>query len=154
MFFLSSSVLFFISFTLLCCIPVAVVVVILQGLLPSLLSSGHILPSLVLFFFFQLLPSRVATADFPSPFGPNFCTLLRHFNHCHTVTACIHLLLAFPVSSFLAAPSSASFSQYTHNLSSVSPNHLSCASRVYSKMYHLRCPSDVLIRDIVRCCHS
>ena len=34
-------------------------------------------------------------------------------------TTSINLFLAFPVSSFLAIPSSASFSQYTHHLSSV-----------------------------------
>ena len=32
-------------------------------------------------FFFWLLPLRVATTDFPSPFGPIICILLRHLNH-------------------------------------------------------------------------
>ena len=41
-------------------------------------------------FFFRLFSSRVATVDFPSPFGPNFCILLRHLTHCHVLTHCIH----------------------------------------------------------------
>ena len=31
---------------------------------------------IIFFFFFRLLPSRVATADFPSPFGPTLCQYL------------------------------------------------------------------------------
>ena len=40
--------------------------------------------------FFRLLPSRVATADFPSPVVPNFCILLRHFNLSHVLFHHIH----------------------------------------------------------------
>ena len=29
-------------------------------------------------------------SDFPSPFGPNFCILLHHFNHCHFLFHHIH----------------------------------------------------------------
>ena len=42
------------------------------------------------FVFFRFLQSRVAPADFPSPFGPIFCILLRHFNHCHVLFHRIH----------------------------------------------------------------
>ena len=48
------------------------------------------------FFFFRLLPSTVATADFPSQFGPNFCILLRHFNHCHVLSHRIHKRPFYP----------------------------------------------------------
>ena len=63
--------------------------------------------------------------------------------------------LAFPVSSFLATPSSASFSQYTHHLSSVHVHTTSVSPLVFlSKPSHLCCPSDVLIPDFVHSCHS
>ena len=42
------------------------------------------------FFFFPLVSSRVAAADFPSPFIPIFCILLRHFNRCHVLSHRIH----------------------------------------------------------------
>ena len=40
-------------------------------------------------FFFLLLPSGVATADFQSPFAPIFCILFHHFNHCHVLSRLI-----------------------------------------------------------------
>ena len=56
-------------------------------------------------FVFRLLSSGLATADFPSSFGPIFCILLRHFNHCHAVSHRIHKLpfkpSPFHLSSFL-----------------------------------------------------
>ena len=85
-------------------------------------------------FFFRLLPSRVATADFPCPFGPIFCILLRHFNHCHV------LFHGFRKPSFRPSPfplswhfpSSASFSRYTHHLSSVHVQTISVLPLVFS----------------------
>ena len=91
------------------------------------LFSQHIL----LFFFFQLFPSRVATADFPSPVVPIFCILLRHLS-LSSFTTSINLLFAFPVSSSLATPSSSSFSQYTHHLSSVHVHTTSVSPLVFS----------------------
>ena len=87
-------------------------------------------------FLFRLLPLGVATSDFPFSFDPFFCNLFHHFIHCHVLSHCIHIIIsfyAFPVSSFLTVPSSASFSQYTHHLSSVGtcPNHLCLVSRVF-----------------------
>ena len=44
----------------------------------------------VIFFFVRLLPSKVPISDFPSPFGPIFCILLRHFNLSHVLSHHIH----------------------------------------------------------------
>ena len=73
------------------------------------------------FFLVRLFLSGVATPDFQSPIVPIFCILLRHFNLNDVFFHLIHkpTFLAFPVSSFLTTLSSASFSQYTHHLSSV-----------------------------------
>ena len=64
-------------------------------------------------------------------------------------------ILAFPVSSVLATPSSASFSQYTHHSSSIHDQTTSVLHIVFlDNPPHLCCPSDVLIPDIVHSCHS
>ena len=44
----------------------------------------------VSFLLFRLFPSGVATVDLPSPFGPMFCILLRHFSHYHVLSHLIH----------------------------------------------------------------
>ena len=56
-----------------------------------------------LFFFFRILPSGVATADFPSQFVSIICILLRHFNHCHVLCHLVYKppFSPSPVSSFL-----------------------------------------------------
>ena len=40
--------------------------------------------------------SVVTIADFPSPFVPIFCILLRHFNHCYVLSHHINLLFGLP----------------------------------------------------------
>ena len=42
------------------------------------------------FFFFRLVPSGVATADFPSPVISINCIFLRHFNLSHVLFHHIH----------------------------------------------------------------
>ena len=63
------------------------------------------LVSLCLSYSFRLLPLGVATTDFPSPFVPIVCILLLR---CRVFSRHFY---SFPVSSFLAVPSSASFCQ-------------------------------------------
>ena len=53
------------------------------------------------FFFFRLLPSGVATAEFPSPFGPIFCILVRQFQHVLSHRINILPYNAYHASSFL-----------------------------------------------------
>ena len=50
-----------------------------HGLVPS----GNLILLLLLLL---ASPSRVASADFPSPFVRNFCILLRHVSHCHVLS--------------------------------------------------------------------
>ena len=96
-------------------------------------------------FFFRFLTLRIATVDFPSPFGTIFCILLRHVNHCYVLSHCIHKLpfkpLLFPL-SFQFHPQHSSpnipiiFQPYICKPpQSASPVFLSKTSR-------LRCPSD------------
>ena len=78
-------------------------------------SKYRLLPSFYIqcFFFFRRLPSKVATAYFQSQLGPLFCTLLRHFRHCHVLSHSIHynrlfglhrFLLVLPLSGFFHRP--------------------------------------------------
>ena len=43
-------------------------------------------PFFVFFSGFSHQGSRLATADFLSPFGPIFCILLHHFSHYHVLS--------------------------------------------------------------------
>ena len=43
-----------------------------------------------IYFFFRILRSRVTSADFPCPFDPIFCILLRHFSRSHVLFHHIH----------------------------------------------------------------
>ena len=85
----------------------------------SSLTTNCLLPT---FFIFRLIPSVVTTADFPSPFYSIICILLHNFSHCHVLS-----LLPHP-----AAPSSKSFSQYTHHRSSVHDHTTSVSPLVFS----------------------
>ena len=119
-------------------VPIKSLIIVLPSLsafIRYVYSKRHHLKLLLLF-----LPSRVATLDFPSPFVSVFCIILRHFNHCHVLTYRILIPNIWPSRFPSAVLSSASFSQYTHNLSSVhvqtisvlpleffSPNRPTCA---------------------------
>ena len=104
-------------------------------------------------FVFRLLPSRVATAEFPSPFGPIFCILLRHFSHWHIIShRTINLLLGLPRSLFpcrsilsILLPICPSlFPPYRRYMSKP---HQSCLSCFLSNLSHPCCPGDVLIHS-------
>ena len=117
-------------------------------------SSAHIIlkeTPFDTFCFFRLFSPRVATSDIPYQCGPTSAS-----SSVTSTTAMSSVSFsAFPVSSFLAAPSPAYFSQYTNHLSSVHIlYHISLASCFLSKPSHMRCPSDVLMSDIVHSCHS
>ena len=88
----------------------------------------------ILLLLLSASPVRGRHNRFPTPFVPIFCILLRHFNHYHVLSHRIQIppLLAFIVSSFLAVQSSASLSQYTHNLSSVHVQTTSVLTSVLS----------------------
>ena len=73
-------------------------------------------------FFSRPVPLWVAPEDCPSPFRHIICIFLRHPTN----------VMSLPVSSFLAAPSSASFSQYKHLLSSVHVQATSVLTLVFS----------------------
>ena len=133
-------------------IPVFIAIVPIQVPLDMItsLQPPFSLVILLLLLLFRLFPSGVATADFPSPVVSINCIFLRHFNLSHVLFHHTHKppFWPSPVSSFLATPSSASFSKYTHHLSSVyvhTPPGLSP---------NLPTSSDVLIPDIVHSCHS
>ena len=73
-------------------------------------------------FFSRPVPLWVAPEDCPSPFRHIICIFLRHPTN----------VMSLPVSSFLADPSSASFSQYKHLLSSVHVQATSVLTIVFS----------------------
>ena len=106
------------------------------------------------FFFFRLLPSRVATADFP--FRPMLCILIRNFRHCHVLCRRIREP-PFRPSPF---PLSWRFNPQHPDIPIIFPPYMSnppksCLSCFLSKPpSHLCCPSDVLIPDLVHYCHS
>ena len=113
----------------------------------------YIIKMLFIFFLFRLLPLSVATAVFPSSFGPIFCLLLRHFNHCHVLShRIINLLLGLPRFLF---PDSSILSIlppiYPSSFLRTCPNHLSLASRVFSKPSTCAVPLmySCLIKDVV-----
>ena len=64
--------------------------VVITRWLESKTSNLVVSEAVVVNLFFFFLSSGVATSDFPSPFGPIFCILLRHFNQSHVLSHCIH----------------------------------------------------------------
>ena len=109
------------------------------------------------FLSFRLLPSRVATADFPTAFGPMLCILFRHFNHSHVLSHRIHkpysqhpLPLQFdtkhpaPIIPIIFPP-------YMYIMSKRTQSCLSC---LLCKPSHPASPSAVIISDGMHSCHS
>ena len=78
-------------------------------------------------FFFRIIPSMVAAADFPSPFEPIFCIFLCHFYHGNVLPHGIHKppfrpsLFLFPGSSILTTL----LPIYPSSFLRTCPNHLS-----------------------------
>ena len=85
-------------------------------------TSTQSIPAGLVKFFFRLLLSGVAIADFPSPFVPIFCIIpVRHFNQCHVLAHCIDIphFRLFPVPLSWRFHTLHPSPNYTHHLSSV-----------------------------------
>ena len=78
-----------------------------------------------LFFFFRLLPSGVATSDFPSPLSPIFCFLPSHYIYCRVISYLRHLHLSLHRFLFPSIP----LTTYPSSCLRTCPYHISLASR-------------------------
>ena len=108
------------------------------------------------FLLLSASPSKVATANYPSPFGPIFCILLRHFNHRLALSHRIHK----PPFTYSRFHLSWQFrlQHLSLNILVIIPrtrsNHLSLSSRVFSSERPTCAVPLILIRDPVLYGHS
>ena len=111
-----------------------------------------------IFFFFQLFPSGVATADFPSPCS---CFYLLYPPPSLQPQPCPLSPVHEP--PFWPSPFPLSWQlhpqHHSPNIPIIFPPCMSippqsCLSCFLSKPSHQCCPSDVLIPDLVHSCHS